>query len=379
MHLFAAALADGGFEVYAIDLPGHGDSSAGFTADRARSVIAQSLDRLGHMDVVVGHSLGAGLLLDLATERNLKRMVLLSPPPTPIGTIDLSHSLVVTGDWDIPAIRAFVSKLEGAERWLLPWTAHSSVVFNASQTRDIIRWMGGDTDAVRASSRIGWSVTLLVAAIILGVCLLPGRPESNSGPTLSTTDMCARLVLAATAGAIISRFFVVFEWLRLFATDYLLSGFFIIGMLVRPRMPSKTPRGVLISILAAGYVIVVVGLLAGSRFINFSLSDGRWLRFPIIALAGFPLFLFDQTKLKRSVMTGVLSRALIGASILTGALILNREAGFLVVIMHLVVLFWIALWFMTEVVRRHTGDPTAAAVFASLVQGWMFAAWFVTT
>jgi uncharacterized membrane-anchored protein YitT (DUF2179 family) len=59
-------------------------------------------------------------------------------------------------------------------------------------------------------------------------------------------------------------------------------------------------------------------------------------------------------------------------------LIVNRQSAFLVLLGHLVVLFWIALWFVTWAVRKRT-DPVTAAVFASIVQGWGFAAIFVTT
>jgi hypothetical protein len=59
-------------------------------------------------------------------------------------------------------------------------------------------------------------------------------------------------------------------------------------------------------------------------------------------------------------------------------LVLNRDHAFLVLIIHLVVLFWIGLWLATELVRRHTQDAYAAALFAAVIQGWVFAALFVT-
>jgi hypothetical protein len=62
----------------------------------------------------------------------------------------------------------------------------------------------------------------------------------------------------------------------------------------------------------------------------------------------------------------------------TGVLIFNRGSAFLVLLLGLILLFWIALWFFTSVVHRHIQDPAATALFAALVQGWMFAAWFVT-
>jgi hypothetical protein len=73
----------------------------------------------------------------------------------------------------------------------------------------------------------------------------------------------------------------------------------------------------------------------------------------------------------------VLTRALIGAAIVSGVLILNADHAFLVLIIHLVVLFWIGLWIATELVHRQTQNAYAAALFAALIQGWVFAAVFV--
>jgi hypothetical protein len=71
-----------------------------------------------------------------------------------------------------------------------------------------------------------------------------------------------------------------------------------------------------------------------------------------------------------------LGRILIGAIIVSGALILNRQAAFLLLLAHLAVLFWIVLWFAGGEVRKRS-DPFTAACFAAIVQGWFFAALFV--
>ena len=81
MRLISAALADGGFEVYAIDLPGHGDSGAKFQTEVAQQAIRNAKAFLGEKTIVLGHSLGAGLLLDLAATEPFSTIVLLSPPP----------------------------------------------------------------------------------------------------------------------------------------------------------------------------------------------------------------------------------------------------------------------------------------------------------
>jgi hypothetical protein len=126
-------------------------------------------------------------------------------------------------------------------------------------------------------------------------------------------------------------------------------------------------------------------LIAGSHVFHINLSDGRWWRFPFIAAASLPLFLADEfflrpaaARWKRAAL-GILTRVLLGALVLTGVLLLNRDAAFLALVVHVVVSFWTALWFVTEAVRRNTQDPLAAAIFASLVQGWAFAAAFIIT
>ena len=75
----------------------------------------------------------------------------------------------------------------------------------------------------------------------------------------------------------------------------------------------------------------------------------------------------------------LLTRFVLGAIIVTTALMSNRQYGFLILITHLVVIFWIILWFLAGLVYRRTQDRLATALFASIVQAWFFAAIFVTT
>jgi len=63
---------------------------------------------------------------------------------------------------------------------------------------------------------------------------------------------------------------------------------------------------------------------------------------------------------------------------LTGVLTLQRESAFLLMLLPLVALFWMALWVTAGFVHRRTQNAVAAAVFAALVQGWVFAALFVS-
>src|SRR4029077_4419468 len=103
----SAAFADGGFEVYAIDLPGHGDATTGFQSELSEQTIRNAKAHLGDAPIVLGHSLGAGLLLDLAATERFSTMLLLSPPPLSISEIHAEHILIATGAIDIPRIRSF--------------------------------------------------------------------------------------------------------------------------------------------------------------------------------------------------------------------------------------------------------------------------------
>src|SRR5262249_3392754 len=109
MQFMSTALAESGFDVYSIDLPGHGDSTAGFQTELAEQAVRNAKAFLGTDTAVLGHSMGAGLLLDLAATEQFTTMVLLSPPPVPVSQVHADRVLVATGELDIPRIRSFAA------------------------------------------------------------------------------------------------------------------------------------------------------------------------------------------------------------------------------------------------------------------------------
>ena len=392
MWLIASALADGGFDVYRIDLPGHGDSKEAFRTDLAEKAIRNSRTYLGNETIVLGHSFGAGLLLDLAAADHFSTMVLLAPPPMPLAEINADRVLIATGAIDIPKIRSFVplaADIGGPriESWILPWGGHGSGILNPRHIDRIVSWLGEGAGPTRTKNRILWSITMFIAGVAEGIALLPCRKVAVSGTP--ATQLLARYACCFGLAMFILRFVNPASPLRLFTTDYLIGFLLLAGILLLvagsdwPRRQAGSSPYVR-SVLSAAFVVAVLGFIATSRILHIPLSGGRWWRFPCIVLAGLPMFIADETGVRRlsprwkSEAAALLTRGLMLAFILTGVLTLNRKAAFLVLITPLITLFWIALWFAAGVVHRHTQNPLAAALFAALVQGWAFAAWFVT-
>jgi pimeloyl-ACP methyl ester carboxylesterase len=399
MSLTSEALVDGGFEVYAIDLPGHGDSKAKFETSRAEEAIRNTVAKLGENTILLGHSLGAGLLLDLAANQRFSTMVLLAPPPLATSEIQADRVLIATGAIDVPRIRAFVPIAEdigGAhvEAWILPWAGHSAAIFSPVYIRRVVDWLGGEGAKARTVWRIVAMLAMFVAGIVLGIKLIdqhhPGarrHPTSTEGAEEGKGSLRTTVVVyvAACCGALlVLKFFNPMRWLRLFATDYLIGFIFIAGALLAIFAKKARPQNLLMALIAAAYVIIVLGFIVSSNIVHMSLSADRWWRFPCIAAAGLPLFFADEVVIRamrprwKSIVVAVVTRALLLAFLLVGVLILNRENAFLFLIAPLITIFWIGLWFASGVMHRATQNAFATALFAALVQGWAFAAWFVT-
>lgn len=386
------ALAEGGFEVYSIDLPGHGASHTPFTAELAREAIASVLDRLGAETVVIGHSLGGGLLLDLANDRAFSSMVLFSPAPTPIVEVHANRVLLYVAQFDLPRFRRFSAGLGDAvsgtfEFRDVAWTGHAGPPAKPGVIAEVIQWLGGDAHSARTSRRLLLLPVMFLSSIGLGIALLgrPVRPVIQAATERPLHELILYYFAAAAVAAVILKFIPVAAWLHLFGTNYLMGFIFVVGSLLcsihfRERLHSIPA---VFAIGAAAYVIAVPGIFVASEFTQTMLSGGRWWRFAGITALSLPFFVADEILLRpirpkwKAALTVLVTRAVIGATAIAAGLLWNRDAVFLVLIMHMIVAFWMLLWFAGGLIHRRIQDPFAVALFISVVQAWLFAALFV--
>ena len=390
MNLLCLGLSDVGFEVYSIDLPGHGDSKVGFNAVVARQAVNSVLETLGPDTIVIGHSLGGALLLDLASERSYGTIVLLSPAPTPVGKIRAERMLVMTGQFELPRIQVWVPQLEisgneGVTLRRVPWSGHAGYLLQPGAIRDVSSWLGGDPSRLRTNRRLFLYLLEILSVISIAALWLRGKPIDAEQAALPARIVS--YVAACTAALWICGGVNLLNGLRLFSTDYLISFVTVMGVALLPfyfRRFSPTFSRIHIGLFAAAFVIAVT-VFIGSELVHLRLSSGQWWRFAAITLAVLPLCVADEVLLRpirpwwKAAGISALTRILIWAFVVWGVLTMNREDAFLVLITHFIVLLWIVLWFVGEFVRRRTQDPMAAAVFTALVQAWFFAAIFVRT
>jgi hypothetical protein len=270
------------------------------------------------------------------------------------------------------------------QRQTVAWAGHSGYVLRPGAIRTVVTWLGGNPQTIQTGSRL--TILLLELVILLTIPLIwLGTMPPTRGVVVRFSPLLISYVAATGVALLVCALAVVLQFLRLFAADYLISFVFLTGMTLLPAALRKTPlstSGISAGGISALYVIASVVIL-GSNLAHFIPSDGRWWRFLVMAVVLAPLALADEVFLRpirplwRAASAMALTRIIIAAFAVTGVLTFNRSDAFLVLLIHIVVIFWIALWIAGEWVRRRTENPLATAIFSAVVQAWIFAAMFV--
>jgi pimeloyl-ACP methyl ester carboxylesterase len=183
------ALADRGWRVAAIDLPGHGGDArrdGALDLDALVDGVATRLD--GPVDLLAGHSLGAIVALGLlARDPAAARAVVLEEPPAP-GSIDLAALAAVIAQ-DAAAVHRDRVPLLAREREANPRWDPGDV------ERSVRGIEEADTDAVVAALHgpLRWDLSALLAgvgvpALVLAAPDAPGTFPLEPGSALRGAD-----------------------------------------------------------------------------------------------------------------------------------------------------------------------------------------------
>jgi pimeloyl-ACP methyl ester carboxylesterase len=104
----ASEFAGHGLQVYALDFPGHGDSTDSFSfaksADCAAAAV-ESLSKSGRIDttktILVGHSMGAAIAIGMADRVPVAATIAISPAPMTLPKRIPSNLLVFSGQYEL--------------------------------------------------------------------------------------------------------------------------------------------------------------------------------------------------------------------------------------------------------------------------------------
>ena len=427
---FAAA----GFRVYLVDSPGHGVNPAPFSFAANEACAAGLLERLEHTGeitrgktVLLGHSMGGGLVLRLADYFPAAGTISLSGAPIVRPHRLPENLLLIAPQFDIPDIlvqERELSAAAGPERdsredfrqarafrlLRFPWQTHTSPIFSAPATRAMVRWA---LESVGATTRpvppmdyrpfrgalLGLAGILLMFPAALEVfARLAGLAAPTDG---SRAAHPVAALLAWLAAGIFSAMVLVF-WMplariHLFGGDYLGSFLLVAGLPLALAFAGNTARGALrpsasVTAMLMSTILALATAAAIGAWSNWQLAElwpsaARLARLPLLAGAMLPASFAEEAALGpapplftvKQAGRPILALALRGMLLLgmLGAFESGVGAALLPVIFTLPLAglsFGVRLGM--DLVRRRTSSAAAAALFGAILNAWFVAAAF---
>jgi alpha-beta hydrolase superfamily lysophospholipase len=127
---FGEALGAAGFDCYAVDLPGHGESRLSFSGAEIVAQMGHITRALGRVDVFVGHSMGAGAGQASVQNNDLSPKLFIAVGANPSLGEHGPPLLLLAGNFEELISPARLKARSDARLVLSPWSDHSLEVWD---------------------------------------------------------------------------------------------------------------------------------------------------------------------------------------------------------------------------------------------------------
>lgn len=336
MMYLAEDFAGHGFQSYAMDLPGHGDSEDRFSFARAEGCATAAVEALTQAHaidpkttILVGHSMGGTIAIRMADRDPVAATIAISPGPTVAPKRMPTNLLVFSASADLKILKEAakgLSDLAGGTRTapddfaqrrafelqLLPHSTHTSLLSDRRVAHNSEQWamrtlfpdISAETIALNldlatyetfgsgrrrlAGGALGFIGILLIFPLAVSILAKIGGPTSPEVPGLTPRVplLLVEVAICAMIGVLLLLVGVPLRFLHLFTGAYLVSLLTVVGLLLLilnfgfalEYASVKAAR------LMGAVILGLATFLALGGWLNWQLTDAwlnapRWMRF----------------------------------------------------------------------------------------------------